>query len=138
MELTYNRVDLAASELFHHSRKTSPGLAFVPYDTVERKAGEDWYVPHGAISFTEPPDWRISKRDSRVFVPLVPYLLPCQPDLALGFMLQLACGCFGSLDRRVERLHIATGYPVNDVFDEAQQERLWQYYVGFAVLLRKQ
>jgi hypothetical protein len=134
MELTYHRVDLAESEAYHQQRRTQPNQKFEPFDIIDRVPGENWYVPHGAVTFDKPPDWRLVKREKHVYIPMVPYLLPAEPDMALAFMLQLAAGCLGSLTTII-RLHVATGFPVNELLDDEQGTRVWQYHVGFAVLL---
>ncbi len=133
MELSHSRVDIEASRVRH--MQVYPDREFQPAATIPREVTEQWLVPFTPISFTEKVDWRIYKRDKKVHIPLVPYLLPAAPDLALGFMLQLAAGCFASLDRPVQKLHVATGNPVNDLIDE-EHGRMWQYYVGFAVVLK--
>ena len=135
MELSYNRIDLAASETRHF--QVHPDKPFMPFDIIRRSTGEEWLVPFSPISFTDPVDWRLYRREDHVMIPLVPYLLPTAPDLALGFMIQLAAGCFASLARPVKKIHVATGYPVHDLFDELNSERTWQYYVGFAVVLER-
>jgi len=135
MELTHSRIDLAASETRH--MQLAPDKPFAPFAIIPRQKGEEWLVPFSPVSFTDPIDWRVYRREDHVMVPLVPYLLPAAPDLALGFMLQLASGCFSSLARPVAKLHVSTGYPVNDMFDEDAGERTWQYYAGFAVVLER-
>ena len=136
MEFTHHRIDMAASEE-RHRLHASPDTPFQLFDIITRQKGEDWYVPYTPISFTERLDWRITRRENHVYIPLVPYLLTPEPDLALGFMLQLAAAAMGSLDRRIRRLHVATGYPVSDIFNEDDRSRMWQYHVGFGVVLER-
>lgn len=125
---THNTIDLAAAQ--------RNGIK--PADRVIRGDREIWLVPFGAISLTEPIDWRTIQREAYVHIPLVPYLMHTDPALALGFMLQLGLRCAYDLGRPLSRIHLATGSPVNEVYDHDSQQRSWQYHVGLGVVLSKE
>ena len=125
MELTHNRIDLAACEAAGHK----------PYDVISRKAGETWLVSNDAIKMDAPIRWTRYGKDEQLLVPLVPYIVRPEPDLAMGYLFQLGIRAAHDLQQRVQRVHIASGYPVNDIAHVEDFGRGWQYHVGFAILL---
>jgi hypothetical protein len=93
-------------------------------------------VPHAPVNLSERIDWRHQKRETHVYIPLFPYLIPAEPDLALGFMLQLGMRAATDLGTgRILRVHLALGNPVNEVAQEGQGPS-WQYQVGFALRIK--
>jgi len=127
MELTHNRVDLAAC--------AADGAA--PHDVIVRKPADIWLVPHEPVFLDRPVVWCRQSKANHVLIPLIPYLVPPEPDLALGFMLQLGMRCAFEYNAAVLRLHIATGYPVNQISD-GTGAAAWQYYIGFGIVLESQ
>lgn len=125
MEFTYNRIDVPMYE----------GQENGPHDVIPRRQGEIWMVPHAPVSLSEPIDWRHHKREDFVYVPLYPYLIPADPDLALGFMLQLGMRAATDINKPLQRIHLALGNPVNEVFQEGMGN-VWQYQVGFALRIK--
>lgn len=86
----------------------------------------------------EPPHLAQTERDEYIRIPLFPYLLSPQGDLALAFMLQLGLSCAAQLPGRVTALYIATGKPVELLFDpDTNQNTGLRYWVGFAVTLEE-
>lgn len=128
MELTHHSIDLAAE--IQLGRKEF-------FDVIPRNARETWMVPFGPIEVNNKVDWRYYSREHHVIIPLIPYLTPAEPALAMGFMLQLGLRCAYDFGKPVTRMHLATGHPVNQVIDDSTAERFWQYYVGIAVVLAK-
>lgn len=126
MELTHHNINLQAEINLGRN---------VFHDVIARNERETWIVPFGPISVTDKVDWRYYQREKHVVIPLVPYLMPPDPALAMGFMLQLGLRCAYDFGRPVKRMHLATGHPVNQVIDDATQQRFWQYHVGIAVVL---
>lgn len=129
MELTYSRIDLDA-EYARDPEYKGPVL-----DRVVRSSGDVWYVVGEPIDFDKKPvSWRKSIRGDHVPVPMVPYLMPTDLDLALGFMVQMGVRVASSLGRPVKRLHLSTGVPVEEVTGPDGQ-LYWRYLMGFAILL---
>lgn len=124
MQLTHSRIDLAEC-----IRRQQP-----PQAIIERAANELWLVSYDAIRMDRPIQWTQTRREDAVLLPLVPYLIRPEADLALAFMLQLGMRVSFELGRPVRRLHIATGYPVNETQDP-NFGTMWQYYAGFGVVL---
>jgi len=125
MEFTYNRIDVPMYD----------GSEDPPHDVIPRKQGEIWMVPHHPIALDRHIDWRHHKREDHVYIPLCPYLLPADPDLALGFMLQLGMRAATDLQQKLQRIHLAIGHPVNEVFQEGMGN-VWQYQVGIALRIK--
>lgn len=127
MEFTYSRINLPP-----YAGGQDP-----PHDVIRRNEGEVWLVPHAPVCLDRPIDWRHQRREDAVYVPLFPYLVPAEPDLALGFMLQLGIRLAGNLESRanVLRVHLALGHPVNEVVLDPGGP-VWQYQVGFALRIK--
>lgn len=124
MEIRHCRIDLAACE-----------AAQIPFNAIiTREPSERWVVSNDAIRMDQPIRWMQYATGEHVIIPLVPYLMRPEPDLALAFMLQLGMRCSFDVGRPVRQLYVATGVPVNDVIDP-QHGRMWQYYIGFALVL---
>lgn len=126
MILTHNMLDLA-----HYLNN---GQA--PFDFIERKLSEKWYVPHTPINLDRPVDWRFFEKDRRVCIPMFPYLTQPDPAAAVGFALQLGLRCAMDFRSTVKALHVSIGYPTNEVYENTGH--FWQHYIGLAVLLEKQ
>lgn len=128
MELTYNRINLAAAE----------NAGVEPADLIRRgHPNEVWMVPFSPLDFQSTPDWRYYKKGDRVHIPVFPYLVPSEPVDALGFAFQLGVRALHDLGGQpVRRLHLALGEPANQVHDEESGKLLWQFYLGFGVVLQ--
>ncbi len=124
MLFTYNRVDVAAYA----------GMPEGPQDVITREPRDTWLVAYSPIVPGEVIRWSVCQKEQHVLIPLVPYLLSTQPELALGYMLQLGLSAAAQLERRVARLHLSLGSPVNEVDDPQYGHRL-QFYCGFGIVL---
>jgi hypothetical protein len=124
MELTHSRLDLGAYD------SKSP-----PHDIIDRQQNEVWSVAHSPIELDEQIDWRHHQKQTHVYIPLVPYLVQPEPDLALAFMFQLGCRIKVDFGRPIRRLHIVTGHPVHEI-DTEQYGAMWQAQLGFGFVLQ--
>lgn len=124
MQITHCRIDLEECQ-----RRGQP-----PSAIIERAANELWLVSYDAIRMDQPITWSQTRREGSVLIPLVPYLLRPEADLALAFMLQLGMRVSFELGRPVKRLHLATGVPVSE--EECPNfGTMWRYHAGFGVVL---
>lgn len=130
MEVTHNRIDVPRS-----LASAAAGTPCPVQDVIAREAGDVWLVSHDAIQLDQPIKWLYHQREPYVMIPLVPYLTYPSPDLSLAFLFQLGVRVALDLSRPVRRLHLSTGYPVEQVYDAQQRNSLIRYYLGFAVLL---
>jgi hypothetical protein len=124
MIVSHSRIDLA--ECF---RRQQPPAAI-----IDKAENEQWLVSYDAIRMDRPIVWATTRREGQVYIPLVPYLIRPEADLALAFMLQLGMRVSFELGRPVQRLHVATGVPVSEVTDP-NFGTMWQYYAGFGVVV---
>ena len=127
MELTFNRIDLAAVE----------AAGSKPADLVLRgHPSEVWYTPWSPLDFQNPPDWRYTKKGDFVHIPLFPYLVNTSPTDAIGYAFQLGVRAMHDLGGKpVRRLHLVLGEPAHQVHDELSGELRWQFFLGFGVVL---
>lgn len=124
MEVTYTRIDM---ELCRTNRHT-------PQDVIPRLPQDVWVVSHDAIQYDSPVRWVFHKTESHVLIPLVPYLLHAEPDLALAFAFSLGIRCAFQLNTPVKRLHIACGVPVDTLPENPPTQGL-RYHLGFGLVL---
>lgn len=122
MEVTTSRIDVPAYE------GGTP-----PHDIIRRKAGESWLVSHEPIRMDAPVKWHLQTKEDHVYVPVCPYLVVPEPDLAMAFMLQIGMRVSFDVGRPVRRLHIVIGSPVNQV--EHQGQNCWQVQYGFGIVV---
>ena len=123
MKLTYNRIDVQAYD----------GTEAGPHDIIPRATGELWVTPKSPIIVDQPIEWWWYRREDQLLVPMHPYMVPCDPALAFGFMLQLGTTAGAQVQKltgNLLHLHLSIGYPVNEIVQG--QQPLWQYQVGFA------
>lgn len=103
---------------------------------VRQVGGANWYILDQAFVPGEQPVWAYSTHDEYLRVPLFSYDLHPKADLALAFILQLGLSCAGYLPGAVGHLFIATGNPVELVYDpDTEQHSGLRYWCGFAVKL---
>lgn len=123
MKLTYNRIDVPAYA----------GIEAGPHDIIPREAGELWVTPKAPVLVEAVIEWWWHQRESQLLVPMYPYMVPCDPALAFGFMLQIGVAAGAQVQKltgNLLHLHLSIGYPVNEVLQG--QQPVWQYQVGFA------
>jgi hypothetical protein len=126
MEVTHSRIDVAAM-LAANQR---------PAAIVDRAPGESWLVSYDAIRMESPIQWANTVREAEVFIPMARYILNPEADLALAYIMQLGIRVSIDVGRPVKRLHLATGFPVDDVTDPHTNERLhFRYWLGFGIVL---
>lgn len=111
---------------------------FAPAYVRKIKPGEpaDWWVLDEPLSSDAPPSWAKTHHDAYIRIPLFPYTLNSQADLALAFMLQLGLSCAGHMPQKVGRFFVVTGSPVELLYDPDTDENTGlHYWVGFAIEL---
>lgn len=123
IKLTHERVDLNKCLAANHD----------PQTVIHRGPSEVWLVSEAAISLATPIRWGRFQRETHVRIPLVPYLLNPQPDMALAFCFSLGLHAQLSVGP-ISRIHIVTGVPVSDGSDDP--EGRLRYWIGFGVVLK--
>lgn len=123
MKLTHHRIDINKCAEAGHP----------PQDVIERLPGDVWLTSMDAIYLDQPIKWCQYKSEKHVMIPLVPYRLDPNPDLALAFMFSLGVRISYDLGRPVKRLHIATGTPLSDGSDHPEGKV--QYWAGFGLVI---
>lgn len=128
MQLTWSRLDL---------ERTAAAGVKQPGILLARASGEQWVVSEHAVQLDRPTQFTYFGDGNEFYVPLFPYLLHREPDLAFGYMFAAGLSCIARDVRRpVKRLHIVTGVPVIEVEPhEAQGDRNTRYWLGFSFLL---
>ena len=131
MQVTHTRVAVTAAE-----ERGQP-----PAEIIAREVGEaNWVVAFAPLIGESGPDWRLVRKQDRVYIPLFPYLVQNRPADAFGFLLQL--GAFAAASaltngkgQTIQRMHLVLGEPVMQVQVSGEPEARWRFYagVGFAV-----
>jgi hypothetical protein len=114
-----------------------PGLSFAPavIKTPKEMNGSKWTVLSAPFKPGEPPDWAYTDHDEYIRVPVFPYMLNPDSSLALAFMLQLGLACAGHIPKQITRFYVATGTPVEIVYDSDTDKTLGlRYWIGFAFM----
>lgn len=127
MKLTYNRINVKAYD----------GTEAGPHDIIPRSTGELWITPKAPVQPGSTIEWWWHQREDQLLVPMYPYMVPCDPELAFGFMLQLGVTAgeqAQKLTGNLLHLHLSIGHPVNEVLQG--QQPLWQYQVGLALRVK--
>lgn len=131
MRLKVTRVDLKKS------RETWPtGVPFAPAHIEPRSDSRNILILSEPFVSGRPPLWAQGRGDEYLRIPLFPYLLNAEADLAFAFMLQFGLSCAGHLPKQISEFHVATGVPVEMAYDE-NNERVahLEYWVGFGIIL---
>jgi hypothetical protein len=113
-------------------------VPFAPAYVYRRKHGDQarWLVLDAPASPDMPPVWALAEHDDYVRIPLFPYVLSENADLALAYMLQLGLSCAGHLPRQVKHFYVVTGAPVELLYDpDTDTNTGIRYWVGFGVVL---
>jgi hypothetical protein len=135
MKTTVETLDMVKTQA--HWPKDTP---FTPA-LVRRRHKHDkgrWAVLSEQLMPGEHPSWSYAAHDEYLRIPLFPYMLSSQGDLALAFMLQLGLSCAGHLPGRVTGFYVVTGQPVELLYDDATNENTGlRYWVGFAVIVEE-
>jgi hypothetical protein len=131
MNLTVDTIDIETSRA--RWPKDQP---FRPALIKSRKQDKrKWVVLSAPVTPGEEPTWAYTEHDEYIRIPVFPYRLSSQADLALAFMLQLGLSCSSYLPDKIAELYIVTGAPVellyNSESDGCAGMRAW---VGFAII----
>lgn len=131
LEFSHSRIDL---ETFWQLPPTPDGPQG-PQDVIRRDPADVWQVALSPI-FTDqrPIQWAVQRQQTHVQIPLIPYLLSSEPDLALAYMWQLAFTAAVKIGKPIRRLHLATGVPV-ETLDGAPPTAALRFHIGVAALL---
>lgn len=124
MEVTYDRVDVAAAIASGNNK---------PVFQRRRERLEEWYVPDKPIQIGRPTSWSYFRQGDFVAIPLFPYLVRPDPDLAMAFSATLMANCWSHFRSEILRLHIVTGVPVESA--EGEHAGLLRFWFGFAITL---
>ena len=115
------------------------GVPFAPAYVKKFKRNEsaNWLVLEQQLVLDQPPTWAKTANDEYMRIPLFPYSLNAQADLALAFMLQLGLSCAGYLPAAVGQFFVVTGTPVELLYNpDTDVNTGIRYFVGFAVILK--
>lgn len=132
MNVSISRVDMGKTRQHWPSDKP-----FAPAHIIPRNDKNNWIVLAAPITPGEEPQWYQTLSDEYIRVPLFPYLLNPEADLAFAFMLQLGLSCAAYFPGRVAGFHVVTGVPVEMAYDgNNTQLKHLEYWVGFCVVLQ--
>ncbi len=130
MEISYHRVDIPRTQAAQPA-----GQRFAPELVIPRKAAEIWLISIEPIRMESQVILAIQQQESFVRIPLIPYLLHKESDLALAYPLALGIKCAGQIQVPVRRLHIVTGVPVEEV-PESPADCGLRYWLGFGFVVQ--
>lgn len=132
MNLSVSRVDL------EKTRQNWPAdKAFAPAHVMARHDKNNWFVLSAAFVPGEEPSWYQTVSDEFIRIPLFPYLLNAEADLAFAFMLQLGLSCASRFPGPVTDFHVVTGVPVELAYDNNNEKlQHLEYWFGFGVVVQ--
>jgi hypothetical protein len=97
---------------------------------------EHWRVVTQQIQSGAKPVISDSYEDPYVRIPLFPYTLPPDADLAFAHTVELGLTCAAYIPATIKKLHIVTGFPVDLLYTPAITTHTGiQYWFGFAYLM---
>lgn len=131
MNLSVSRVDMVKTRQHWPS-----DLPFAPAHVIPRKDKNNWFVLAAPLLPGAKPKWYQTNSDEYIRIPLFPYILNSEADLAFAFMLQLGLSCAAYFPGKVSDFHVVTGVPVEMAYDSnnADLQHL-EYWVGFCVVI---
>lgn len=133
MDIKISRVDLKRTkDNWPDNTPFAPAFIYKrPVTPVER-----WHVVTGQIKPGKGPDTSDSYEDPYIRIPLFPYKLPPDADLAFAQVAQLALTCAAHIPGEIRKLHIVTGFPVDLIYaDDITTHTGIRYWFGFAYLM---
>jgi hypothetical protein len=133
MDIQISRLDMKkTAERWPRDLPFAPAL-LVKQPTV---APSPWIVIDAPIVAGQALSTAFAHSDQYVRVPLFPYQLSPQADVAFAQVIELAMACVGQFIRPVKKLHIVTGSPV-DLFydDDITTATGLRYWFGLAFVL---
>lgn len=135
MQLLIERLDIDKTR--ENWRSNQP---FRPAFVKPRKQDKrHWLVLTEPFLPGDEPHFAKTTHDEYVRIPLYPYRLSPQGDLALAFMLQLGLSCASYLPAAIESLYLVVGNPVHILYDAEDPPAAigMQYWIGVALTLEK-
>lgn len=131
MKLTVTRVDIEKTRQYWPTDKL-----FAPAHVFPRGDKNNWVVMAEQLLPGMPPKWYQTAADEFIRIPLFPYFLNPEADLAFAFMLQLGLSCATYFPGAVSALHIVTGVPVEMTYDNNNEQlQHLEYWVGFGIVM---
>lgn len=130
MDYTFDRLDLRQ---FDHA-------AGKPSRVIHREGAEQWVVPVAPLDPRQPVDWTEYTQGHELMIPLIPYLMRGDLDLAMANMWLLGAyavqSAIAKYHRPVQRLHLITGYPAEKVSPAPVEGFDLRCWLGVALLLQ--
>lgn len=130
MNFKTHRVDLEKTRANWPADKPFAPAYIEPRGKTDKN---NWYVLSAPFLPSDQPVWYQTVSDEYIRIPLFPYILPVDADLAFAFILQIGLSCAGKLPHNISALHIVTGVPV-EIADDGEDKHL-DYWFGFAVVV---
>jgi len=131
MQFRISRVDIA------QTRANWPGGDFAPALVLPRakKDTNAWHVVDQPISLKtdEVPSWALASGDEYIRIPLFPYNLPAQGDMALAVMLKIGLICSKVPTKSVNAAHIVTGNPAELIYNADGSVYCMTSWLGLAL-----
>lgn len=112
------------------------GIPFAPalLKPIDEVGGSKWHILDAAYNPGAQPVWAFSEHDEYLRIPLFSYDLNPAADLAMAFLLQVGLSCAAYLPRPVQQFYVATGNPVELLYDpDTGANSGLRYWFGFAV-----
>lgn len=125
MEMTFSRIDVSAA--------TQSGVS--PYDIIQRTPSDrEWLIAATPIQFDQSLSWQNTIKGEYVHIPLFPYLTANRPTDVIGYAVQLGARTLYDLQgRKILRMHLAIGEPVNYLEDVSFDGPRLQFYLGVGI-----
>ena len=131
MQFRISRVDI------EQTRASWPGGDFAPALVLPRtkKDANAWHVIDQPISLKtgSVPSWALASSDEYIRIPLFPYNLPPQGDMALAVMLKIGLICSKVPTASVNTAHIVTGNPAELVYNSDGSVYCMTTWLGLAL-----
>ena len=107
-----------------------------PVGIFSRGKEEEWQVATSPVEPDKQTEWSLAKDGDAVYVPLVPYLVPTEPDQSFAFLLErgILAGLQVNMMRGpIRRIYVIRGTPAEDLRPEMDAFRFW---VGMAIRIK--
>ncbi len=130
------KVSVARLDMKKTRERWPEGVPFEPalIKPIDEVGGSRWYILDEPHTPGEQPVWAFSEHDAYLRIPLFSYDLNPAADLAMAFLLQIGLSCAAYLPRPVQHFYVATGNPVDLLYDpDTGLNSGLRYWFGFAV-----
>lgn len=130
------KVSVARLDMKKTRERWPEGVPFEPalIKPIDEVGGSKWHILDAAHNPGEQPVWAFSEHDEYLRIPLFSYDLNPAADLAMAFLLQVGLSCAAYLPRPVHHFYVATGNPVELLYDpDTGLNSGLRYWFGFAV-----